>query len=188
MSNDQVLRRVLWSICRGWGMTKSDKWSISTTWRSTKKILFFRWLTLFNHEYNEVNFGFSQRLFKSAGIDQNHLGPGAMDFAVKFAQVLILSGPKFRLVQCKTWFKFKTWAFQEQKLYEFYQAVVPPERRERHRWKNLRICMALDINWYERKIWKKVLSKGSSDLQKWMNYWGFFERGITPPSPPPLLW
>ena len=28
-----------------------------------------------------------QRLFKSAGIDQNHLGPGAMDFAVKFAQV-----------------------------------------------------------------------------------------------------
>jgi len=48
-----------------------------------------------------------QRLFKSAGIDQNHLGPGAMDFAVKFAQ--------------------------EQKLYEFYQAVVPPERRERHR-------------------------------------------------------
>ena len=32
---------------------------------------------------------FSQRLFKSAGIDQNHLGPGAMDFAVKFAQVLI---------------------------------------------------------------------------------------------------
>jgi len=48
-----------------------------------------------------------QRLFKSAGIDQNHLGPGAMDFAVKFAQ--------------------------EQKLYEFYQAVVPPERREKHR-------------------------------------------------------
>jgi len=48
-----------------------------------------------------------QRLFASAGIDPNHLGPGAMDFAVKFAQ--------------------------EQKLFEFYNAVVPPERREKHR-------------------------------------------------------
>ena len=112
LSNDQVLRRALWSTCRGWGMTRSDRWSILTTWRSTKKILFFRWLTLFNHEYNEVNFGFSQRLFKSAGIDQNHLGPGAMDFAVKFAQVLILSGPKSRLGQCWTWFKFRTWALR----------------------------------------------------------------------------
>ena len=47
-------------------------------------------------------FWFSQRLFKSAGIDQNHLGPGALDFAVKFAQVL--------LMHCwfKIWIKFKT--------------------------------------------------------------------------------
>ena len=35
--------------------------------------------------------------------------------------------------------------FQEQKLYEFYQAVVPPERRERHRLKKLRPLDIIDL-------------------------------------------
>lgn len=45
------------------------------------------------------------RLFKSAGLNPDNLGPGAIDHVVKFAQ--------------------------EQKLYEFYEAMVPEESRER---------------------------------------------------------
>ena len=91
-----------------------------------------------------------------------------MDFAVKFAQVLIWSGPNLKLGLCKIWFKFEM--FQEQKLYEFYQAVVPPERRERHRWEILEIYIELYIwhptsdIWHHVAIWQETVKENKPAL------------------------